>query len=637
MKKFKLMLLILILLLPISIVKADDPNDKNILIDDIVVTGDDSIGSTPLNGFVEQENNIYYYLDGVMQKGIVEIDGENYLFGVNSGKLYKNGLATTPDGNIYYTNSEGIVQTGWQTIDSNKYYFDQNGIMQKGIVEIGENKFLLGVMSGKLYINGFAKTPDGNTYYTNSEGIVQTGWQTIDSNKYYFDDNGKLISYLKKNNVDTFYYTSNGDILKGIQLIDGNKYLFGVISGKLYTNGLATTPDGNTYYTSDEGIVQTGWQTIDSNKYYFDENGVMQKGVVRIEENKYLFGVNSGKLYTNGLATTPDGNTYYTSDEGIVQTGWQTIDSNKYYFDENGVMQKGVIEIEKNKYLFGVNSGKLYTNGFAKTPDGNIYYTNSAGIVQTGDLEIEGRWYRFNSDGILQSGWQIINGNKYYYNLDGSVVTGVAKIAGIRYLFSSSGVLLNSNVKSYIDVSYAQGQIDWDTLWSSGEIDGVILRIGFGSVFNQLDTWFQYNLAAVKRLNIPYTVYLYSYAENTTEAIWEVDNLVKWINTYGVNITCGLPIYLDIEEFGANTSAIAKYSEVIPSFVLRMNSYGLGAKVYTYANIARALPSDIRNYVDWIALYNTDNTYEYSWNGWQYTSSGKISGVFTRADLSVFK
>ena len=94
---------------------------------------------------------------------------------------------------------------------------------------------------------------------------------------------------------------------------------------------------------------------------------------------------------------------------------------------------------------------------------------------------------------------------------------------------------------------------------------------------------------------------------------------------------------MDIEEFGSSSSAISKYTEVIPAFVSRMAVYGLGSKVYTYANIARSLPEDVRNYVDWIALYNSDNTYEYSWFGWQYTSDGITSGVSTRTDLSVFK
>ena len=614
------------------------------------------------NGWITENDNKYYYNngsyltnwqtidgkkyyfdeEGVMQKGIIEIDGNKYLFGVNSGMLYTNGLATTPDKKTYYTNSEGIIQTGWQTINGKKYYFDEegvmqnvtdtningwiikngntyyyvNGVIQKGITEIDGYKYLFGVNSGILYTNGLASTPDGNMYYTNNEGIIQIGWQIVNRKTYYFNENGVMQ--------------------KGIIEVDGEKYLFGVNFGILYTNGLATTPDGKTYYTNNEGIIQTSWQTIGEKKYYFDENGVMQKGIIDIDGSKYLFGVNSGMLYINGLATTPDGKTYYTNEEGIIQTGWQTISGKKYYFDANGVMQKGVIEIDGEKYLFGVNSGQLYY-GWAKVPNGNIYYTNSEGIIQIGEQYIEGRWYKFSSNGILQNGWQTINGNKYYFNPDGSRVTGVAKIAGTRYLFSSNGVLLYSNVKVYTDVSTHQGQIDWDTLWSSGEIDGAILRIGYGSAYSQIDAWFNYNLAAVKRLGIPYTIYLYSYAENSTEAIWEADNLYRWMTNYGVSITSGLPIYLDIEHYGSSASAIAKYSEVVPTFISRMNNYKIESKVYTYANIARLMSEEIRSYVDWIALYNTDPTYEYSWRGWQYTSTGSASGISTRADLNVFK
>ena len=571
-----------------------------------------------LEGWVTLNGSTYYYdNDGNLLKGVQKIDGKNYLFGVNSGMLYKNGLATTPDGNTYYTNEEGIVQIGWQTINSNIYYFDNNGVMQKGIIKIDDKNYLFGVNSGMLYKNGLATTPDGNIYYTNEDGVVQTGWQIIDNATYYFDENGAMQ--------------------KGIIKIDDKNYLLGVNSGRLYIGGFATTPDGNIYYTNEDGVVQTGWQIIDNATYYFDENGVMQKGWQTIDSNvyyfdeignmlrgiqeingqNYLFGVNSGKLYTGGFATTPDGNIYYTNNKGIIQ--------------------KGIVEIDGKNYLFGVNSGILYKGGFATTPDGNVYYTDSEGIIQTGDIEIEGRWYRFNDDGVLQNGWQTINGNKYYYNLDGSVVTGVAKITGTRYLFSSTGVLLKSNVKSYIDVSYSQGQIDWDILWSSGEIDGAILRIGYGSNPNQLDKSFEENLKAVKRLNIPFTIYLYSYAENSTEAIWEADNLVNWINQYDVKILSGLPIYLDIERYGSSEDAIAKYTEVIPTFISRMSEYGLGSKVYTYAHIARAMSPEIRNYVEWIALYNSDNTYEYSWNGWQYTSEGRASGVSGNVDLSVFK
>ena len=79
--------------------------------------------------------------------------------------------------------------------------------------------------------------------------------------------------------------------------------------------------------------------------YYFDETGTMVKGVYEIAGEKYLFGVNTGKLYTNGLATTPDEKTYLTNSEGKVVTGLQNFNGHRYYFGQDGAMTKGIQEI----------------------------------------------------------------------------------------------------------------------------------------------------------------------------------------------------------------------------------------------------------------------------------------------------
>ena len=210
-------------------------------------------------------NYIYYYKDGELLKGIYEIDKKKYLFGITSGKLYTSGVAEITYGEqqgIYYTNSEGIVQTGFQTIGKDKYYFNEEGKLQKGIVEVAGKKYLLGITSGKLYTSGVAEITYGNqqgVYYTNSEGIVQTGFQTIGKDKYYFNEEGKLQ--------------------KGIVEVAGKKYLLGITSGKLYTAGLAEITYGEqqgVYYTNSEGIIQTGFQTIGKDEYYFDEDGKMR-------------------------------------------------------------------------------------------------------------------------------------------------------------------------------------------------------------------------------------------------------------------------------------------------------------------------------------------------------------------------
>ena len=342
-------------------------------------------------------NYIYYYKDGELLKGIYEIDKKKYLFGITSGKLYTSGVAEITYGNqqgVYYTNSEGIVQTGFQTIRKDKYYFNEEGKLQKGIVEVAGKKYLLGINSGKLYTSGVAEITYGNqqgVYYTNSEGIVQTGFQTIGKDKYYFNEEGKLQ--------------------KGIVEVAGKKYLLGINSGKLYTSGVAEITYGNqqgVYYTNSEGIVQTGFQTIGKDKYYFNEEGKLQKGIVEVAGRKYLLGINSGKLYTSGVAEITYGNqqgVYYTNSEGIVQTGFQTIGKDKYYFNEEGKLQKGIVEVAGKKYLLGITSGKLYTSGLAEITYGEqqgVYYTNSEGIIQTGFQTIGKDEYYFDEDGKMR-------------------------------------------------------------------------------------------------------------------------------------------------------------------------------------------------------------------------------------------
>ena len=100
----------------------------------------------------------------------------------------------------------------------------------------------------------------------------------------------------------------------------------------------------------------SGWKVINGSKYFFDSMGVMQKGIVEIEGYNYLFGFSSGKLYTDSLATIPDGKVYLTDSDGKILYGKQTYKNNEYYFDENG-MYKGILKLDDGDYLYGFNSG----------------------------------------------------------------------------------------------------------------------------------------------------------------------------------------------------------------------------------------------------------------------------------------
>jgi lysozyme len=94
-----------------------------------------------------------------------------------------------------------------------------------------------------------------------------------------------------------------------------------------------------------------------------------------------------------------------------------------------------------------------------------------------------------------------------------------------------------------IDVSHHQGVIDWDK--AKNEIDYTILSIGYGDNYtSQDDVQFKRNADECTRLGIPFGVYIYSYAENTTQAKSEADHVIRVIEGYKLDY----PVYYDLED-----------------------------------------------------------------------------------------
>ena len=237
----------------------------------------------------------------------------------------------------------------------------------------------------------------------------------------------------------------------------------------------------------------------------------------------------------------------------------------------------------------------------------------------------------------FRTGWVNKNGIQYYTFSDGTVATGVQKIDGVRYMFDSSGALKYSNVKVYIDISSHQGNIDFDALYNSGLIDGVILRIGYWS---SEDAYFKYYINEIKRLNIPYSVYLFSYAHNSSEALEEAKNMLSLFTKYQLNPA--MNVYYDLEGYSTtvdNSDDITKegYQQIAETFIGYMDSNGIGARIYSYYWFANnRFNEKTRSYLDWIAQYSENNSYQYAWRGWQYTDSGSVPGINTPVDMSIF-
>lgn len=91
----------------------------------------------------------------------------------------------------------------------------------------------------------------------------------------------------------------------------------------------------------------------------------------------------------------------------------------------------------------------------------------------------------------------------------------------------------------YIDVSYAQKEIDWKQV--KDHIDGAILRAGYGK--NNVDAFFRKNAAECNRLGIPIGAYWFSYAYTPEMARHEAEHMLDAVEPYRME----LPLAFDFE------------------------------------------------------------------------------------------
>ena len=204
--------------------------------------------------------------------------------------------------------------------------------------------------------------------------------------------------------------------------------------------------------------------------------------------------------------------------------------------------------------------------------------------------------------------------------------------------YSVSGKKLNSNNVKVIDVSYYQKNIDWNKFKKESDCYGVILRLGF---YDTLDSSFSRNLSELKRLNIPYGIYLFSYS--TTKKAAEKESLFtnKMISKFDIKPSLG--IYYDIESWSTktlNSNNISKnmYDKIINLYINKVSNYvNYKYKVRVYSGrwyAMNRLGVLSKKYVDWVAEYNKKCNYDGNYSMWQYTSKGKVPGINGYVDIS---
>ena len=187
-------------------------------------------------------------------------------------------------------------------------------------------------------------------------------------------------------------------------------------------------------------------------------------------------------------------------------------------------------------------------------------------------------------------------------------------------------------MKKGIDVSYAQGDIDWGKIKKEGVINFAIIRAGYGKLTSQKDNKFEANYKGCKDNGIPCGVYWYSYAKTESEAEQEAKAFLEVVKGKQFK----LPVYYNVEEKSQLALGKEKVSAIIRKFLNTVEKAGYWVGLYSSASVLNTyIADDIKSrYAIWVANWDVSKpSYTGQYGVWQYGIKKNYGGYIGEIDV----
>lgn len=557
--------------------------------------------------------------------------------------------------------------------------------LQNGYYQIMAKKYRL-----SLDLKGAGSTNGTNVqiYYENGTNaqifqFTKIDEQTLESGIYTIKSNSnrnKVIDVtsgigLSNTNVQT-YDTNNTNAQKWYfeKLANKNYYIKSGLNSNLYLSS-----DNTNNVLLQETPTEWNLQYIDENTFYLVNQNQLY---LNITNNNLINGTNINLTSPNQQNTQIFyiEQTNINENEKTIANGYYTISSST---DKNKVIEvaNGSKLNESNIQVYSSNNSKSQIWYFNYEDNGYYSITSSLNRNTTIDLKSGSitpgtniqLYKRNNTDAQL---WKIKDnghGNILITSKKGNIClttnNSVANGTNIQVETcnnTSQNQLFklntNNTKKSYtgIDVSSYQGDIDWLKV-ANTNIDFVVIKLGIGDNWtSQDDQKFITNVKNCEKYNIPYAVYLYSYAKNVTgstklnanseSATSEAEHVLRVLREVNYKPNLKTSVYIDMEEPKLTYLGKEKLTKIASTFCenIEANEYKCGI----YAN-----KSWLTNYLDTNNLKNKYNIWLAEWQSkltnhnqalsssptynqspyklWQFSENGNINGIKTNVDLDI--
>lgn len=306
----------------------------------------------------------------------------------------------------------------------------------------------------------------------------------------------------------------------------------------------------------------------------------------------------------------------------------------------------GTLNVYKNGILLNYGVTSLTANSVARitgemqTPvEGRLYLKGSLGVTINGRSTMAG-FFSLTGE-FINSGVFILESTVKFYKAKSArfAASKSSRLIDYRHGTDTAGSSILSTATDVgakgIDVSYAQGAVDWAAVKAAG-VEFAMIRASRGAVGGKpiaKDTTFDYNITQASANGIKVGVYHYLYATTAAEAKKEAKFFLKTIAPYKINY----PVVLDVEEQYQADLGKKKITSIVKAFLDEVNAAGYYTMLYAnkawltdYLDTAKLSEHDV-----WLAQWNEVPTYEGAFGMWQYSSRGIVSGIDGYVDLNI--
>lgn len=201
--------------------------------------------------------------------------------------------------------------------------------------------------------------------------------------------------------------------------------------------------------------------------------------------------------------------------------------------------------------------------------------------------------------------------------------------------------LSGAKVRRGIDVSAYQGDVNWEKVKSDG-VDFVFVRIGFrgyGSAGNMVeDTYAMTNLRGAREAGLQVGAYFFSQAITVAEAEEEAEFALSILGDFKLD----LPLAYDWEyvKDTARTANVTaqELTAFAKAYCARVEEGGCKSMVYFNEKYAagRLQPEELGGIEFWYAQYDGRMDIPYRARVWQFSNTGRVSGIYGNVDLNIW-